>query len=112
MGRYCRHKKPKTATDIVAHFQRRCMERIGFILKQRVLKELKEKKLLSVLEKQSNIKTMYRLRREMYNDGKQMLQKDVIVVYDKARKAFVTTYAYDEWVKNHWQKAADRLTNH
>lgn len=62
--------------------------------------------------KQSNTKTMYQLQREMYDDGKQMLQKDVIVVYDKARKAFMTTYAYDELVKNHWQKEANRLTNH
>ena len=88
MGRYCRHKKPKTAADIVAHFQRRCMDRIGFILKQRVLKDLKEKKLLSVLEKQSNIKTMYRLRREMYNDGKQMLQKDYGLSAEEAAVLF------------------------
>ena len=53
-----------------------------------------------MLEKQSNTRNIYRLRKDVYN-GKQMLQYDVILVYDKTRQAFVTTWRYDEWLDKH-----------
>lgn len=86
-------KPKKTADDLVKHFQKRCLERIGIILNQRILKTLLAKKKLIAIEKQSNIKTKFRLKKELYN-GKQMLQFDVMLVYDKTRHAFVTTWKY------------------
>lgn len=94
--RYCnrpywkKHPK-KTAEDIVAHFQKRCHERIGIILNQRLLKQMRADNLLIKVEKQSNIKTKFLLKKEAWN-GKQLLQFDVIVVYDKARHQFVTVW--------------------
>ena len=35
-----RRKRCKTHSDIVAHFQKRCLERIGIILNKRILKSL------------------------------------------------------------------------
>ena len=95
-----RRCKPKTREDEIIHFQKRCLERIGIILSQRTLKELKEAKKLLLLEKQSNTRNIYRLRKDVYN-GKQMLQYDVVLVYDKTRQAFVTTWRYDEWLDKH-----------
>ena len=98
--RYCNrtkwHKRtPKTTEDIVAHFQKRCLERIGIILNQRLLKEMKDEGKLLKIEKQSLIKTKYLLRKEDWN-GKELLQFDVVLVYDKARHAFVTTWKYEQ----------------
>lgn len=90
---YLHKKKAKTHEDIVAHFQKRCLERLGIVLNQRVLKEMLAAKKLVFLQKQSNTKTHFRVRRELYA-GKQMLQFDVVVVYDKLRHAFVTTWKY------------------
>lgn len=95
-----KHPK-KTATDIVAHFQKRCEERIGIILNQRLLKGLMSEGKLQKLEKQSNIKTKFLLKKEVWN-GRQLLQFDVVVVYDKARHAFVTTWKAQE--QNEMQK--------
>ena len=33
------HKKAKIANNLVDHFQKRCMERVGHIVSQRTLKE-------------------------------------------------------------------------
>ena len=88
-----RSKPKKTADDLVKHFQKRCLERIGIILNQRILQTLLAEKKLIAIEKQSNTKTKFRLKKELYN-GKQMLQFDVMLVYDKTRHAFVTTWKY------------------
>ena len=84
-------KHCKTHDDIIAHFQKRCLERIGIILNQRILKDLLVKNELKRLCSQSNTKTHFLLRKEQYN-GKQMLQFDVVLIYDKLRHGFVTTY--------------------
>lgn len=89
-----KHKKKKTADDIVAHFQKRCRERIGIILNQRTLKNLMAEHKLKTIEKQSHTKTKFLLLKEDWN-GKEMLQFDVIVVYDKLRHEFVTTWKYE-----------------
>ena len=97
--RYCNriHRLPKKAAkshdDIVAHFQKRCLERIGIVLNQRELKQLAAENKLECIRKQSNSKTHFRLRKEQYN-GKQLLQFDVELVYDKLRGAFVTVWKY------------------
>lgn len=92
-GQFYRHREAKTADDIVQHFQKRCMERIGIILNQRVLKQLMQDRKLVKVERQSLTKTKFRLPKEHYN-GKQMLQFDVLLVYDKTRHAFVTVWKY------------------
>jgi len=93
-----RHKRCKTHDDIVAHFQKRCLERIGIILNQRILKNLLVDNKLRRLYSQSNTKTHFLLKKEQYN-GKQLLQFDVVIIYDKLRHGFVTTYKYDEQYK-------------
>lgn len=87
-----KHKK-KTHNDIIAHFQKRCLERIGIILNQRILKDLLQNHHLKRLCRESNTKTHFLLKREQYN-GKQMLQFDVVLIYDKLRHGFVTTYPF------------------
>ena len=89
-----RRKRCKTHSDIIEHFQKRCLQRIGIILNQRILKDLMVSNELKRLYSQSNTKTHFLLKKEQYN-GKQMLQFDVVLIYDKLRHAFVTTYRYD-----------------
>ena len=89
-----RRKQRKTHDDIVAHFQKRCLERIGIILSQRVLKDLLGNGKLKKLYAQSNTKTHFLLKKELYN-GKEMLQFDVVLIYDKLRHGFVTTYPFE-----------------
>ena len=88
-----KHKRCKTHNDIVTHFQKRCLERIGIILNQRTLKGLLQEHKLKKLYAQSNTKTHFLLKKEIYN-GKQMLQFDVVLIYDKLRHGFVTTYSF------------------
>ena len=83
-----RKKQKKTHDDLVAHFQKRCMERWGFILSQRFLKEEMAAHRLRLHSKQSNTRTRF-----IYpvKDGRNM-----VVVYDKVRHAFVTALYLDE----------------
>lgn len=90
-----RCKRCKTHDDIVAHFQKRCLERIGVILNQKILKDLLAKHQLKKLCSQSNTKTHFLLKKEQYN-GKLMLQFDVVLIYDKLRHGFVTTYKFED----------------
>lgn len=89
-----RRKRCKTHDAVVAHFQKRCLERIGVILNQRMLKDLLVNNQLKKLYSQSNTKTHFLLKKEQYN-GKNMLQFDVVLIYDKLRHAFVTTYKFE-----------------
>ena len=89
-----RRKRCKTHDDIVAHFQKRCLERIGVILNQRTLRDLLINNKLKKLHSQSNTKTHFLLKKEQYN-GKNMLQFDVVLIYDKLRHGFVTTYPFE-----------------
>lgn len=98
-----KHKKAKTSEDLVKHFQKRCIERIGIILNQRKLKDLMINHKMRCIDKLSNTRTMFHLKKEDWNSS-DMLQKDVVVIYDKPRHSFVTTYSYEDWVNNHWSK--------
>lgn len=99
-----RRKRCKTHGDIVVHFQKRCLERIGIILNQKILKSLCTENKLRPLYAQSHTKTHFLLGKEQYN-GAQMLQFDVVVIYDKLRHGFVTTYRYD---RQQYSKPAKR----
>lgn len=87
-----RRQKPKTHEDCVEHFQKRCMERIGYILHQRFLKEEMRLGHLKVHSKQSNSRTRFLLPRKY--------GRDLVVVYDKLRHAFVTILYLDEMKGN------------
>lgn len=90
---FYKKQAPKTSGDLIQHFQKRCMERIGIILNQRILKQLMQDRKMIVVERQSNTKTKFRLPKENYN-GKQMLQFDVLLVYNKKLHSFVTVWKY------------------
>lgn len=83
-----RRKKPKTHDDCVQHFQKRCLERIGYILNQRFLKEEMHLGHLKLHSRQSNSRTRFLLPRKY--------GRDLVVVYDKLRHAFVTILYLDE----------------
>ena len=84
-----RHKKAKTADDLVAHFQKRCIERIGHLVKQRTLKDGMSNGFLKALGKRSNIRTYWKM---------DLQTGSYVVVYDKLRHAFVTVMHYTEWM--------------
>ena len=86
-----RHKKAKTATDLVIHFQKRCIERIGHLIKQKTLKDGMANGFLRSLGSQSNTRTFWKL---------DLQTGSYVVVYDKLRHAFVTVMHYDEWMAN------------
>lgn len=86
-----RHKKAKTAGDLVAHFQKRCIERVGHLIKQKTLKEGMSNGFLRPLEKQSNTRTNWKM---------DLQTGSYVVVYDKLRHTFVTVMHYDEWMAN------------
>lgn len=88
-----RHKKKKTAEDLVKHFQKRCMERVGYILTQKFLKEEIKNHRLPVLQKQSNSRTLYRLYRKY--------SEDLVLVYNNDLHTFVTVMLYNSWRKQH-----------
>lgn len=75
-------RKAKTKGDVVAHFQMRCRERLGYIVTQKELKEALAAHRLRIHSRQSNTKTRYFWKGR---DG-----REVVVVYDKLRHAFVT----------------------
>lgn len=83
-----RRKQPKSHNDCVAHFQKRCMERLGYLLHQRFLKEEMRLGHLKVYYRKSNNRTLFRLPRKY--------GRDLVVVYDKMRHAFVTILFLDE----------------
>lgn len=83
-----RKPPPKTHDDCVQHFQKRCLERLGYILHQRFLKEEKNAGRLRVHSVQSHNRVRYILPRKY--------GRDVVVVYDKNRQAFVTVLFLDE----------------
>ena len=85
------HKKAKTANNLVDHFQKRCIERVGHIVSQRTLKEGMSNGFLKPLDKQSNTRTRWKMN---------LQTGSYVVVYDKLRHAFVTIMHYDEWMAN------------
>ena len=79
----------KTHEALVEHFQKRCRERIGYIITQSFLKEEMLANRLGVVRKTSNNRTVFRLYRKY--------DSDYIVVYDSRRHAFVTIYKASEY---------------
>ena len=88
-----RHKKKKTAEDLVKHFQKRCIERVGYILTQKFLKEEMKNRRLPVLQKQSNSRTLFRLNRKY--------SEDLVLVYNNSLHTFVTVMGYNKWREDH-----------
>ena len=82
------HKKAKTAKDLDGHFRKRCIERIGYAIEQKKLKEGMSNGFLKPLGKQSCTKTFWKMDLEAGS---------YVVVYDKLRHAFVTVMHYDGW---------------
>lgn len=91
MRHYKRHQKAKTAKDLVDHFQKRCIERIGHLVKQRILKDGMSNGFLKALGKQSNNRTYWKM---------DLQTGSYVVVYDKLRHSFVTVMHYAEWMAN------------
>ena len=98
---HIRHKRKqkKSSEDIVAHFQRRCMERLGFVIRQRDLKDAilnLSSGLVVPVWKQSNSKMHFKLSDAFlvkygYCKGSEI---DVVAVYDNLRHNFVTVLLY------------------
>ena len=88
-----KHKSKKTAEDLVKHFQKRCMERVGYILTQKFLKDEMNNHRLYVLQKQSNSRTLFRLNRKY--------SEDLVLVYNNDLHAFVTVMGYNKWREEH-----------
>lgn len=82
-----RKRDAKTHDDCVEHFQKRCMERLGYILHQKFLKEELAAGRLRRHSVQSDNRIRYILRRKF--------GRDLVVVYDKRRNAFVTVMFLD-----------------
>ena len=88
-------KKKKTHDDLVRHFQLRCKERLGYVLTQKFLKEELANRRLPFHSKQSNTRTRYILPRKW--------GRDLVVVYDKIRHAFVTVLFLYEMGKHDFE---------
>ena len=88
-----RNKKRKTAEDLIKHFQKRCMERVGYILTQKFLEEEMKNHRLPVLQKQSNSRTLFRLNRKY--------SEDMVLVYNNSLHAFVIVMGYNKWREEH-----------
>lgn len=67
-----------------SHFNTRCLERLGSTCKQKDLRRLLREGKLEFVERQSNRVTVWR-------------KDDVVFVYDKNRKTFVTALPYSTW---------------
>lgn len=84
-----RHQSAKTAKKLVDHFQKRCLSRVGHLIRQRTLKEGMSNGFLRFICKQSNIRTYWKM---------DLQTGSYVVVYDKLRHTFVTIMHYDEWM--------------
>ena len=84
-----RHKKAKTADDLINHFQKRCLERVGHTIKQRILKDGMTNGFLRNLGYGTNSRSNWKL---------DLQTGSYVVVYDKIRHTFVTIMFYDEWM--------------
>jgi hypothetical protein len=84
-----KYRKAKTADDLIKHFQKRCLERVGHTIKQRILKEGMSNGFLKPLGYKTNSRSNWKL---------DLQTGSYVVVYDKIRHAFVTIMFYDEWI--------------
>ena len=69
------------------------MERVGYILTQKFLKEEMKNHRLPVLQKQSNSRTLFRLNRKY--------SEDLVLVYNNNLHTFVTVMGYNKWREEH-----------
>ena len=88
-----KHKSKKTAEDLFKHLQKRCMERVGYILAHKFLKDEMNNHRLPVLQKQSNSRTLFRLNRKY--------SEDLVLVYNNNLHAFVNVMGYNKWREEH-----------
>ena len=91
MRHFKRHQSTKTAKKLVDHFQKRCLSRVGHLIRQRTLKEGMSNGFLRFIDKQSNTRTYWKM---------DLQTGSYVVVYDKLRHTFVTIMHYDEWMAN------------
>lgn len=85
----------KTKFNVVSHFKTRCIERIGIILGQNELKdELFVHKNGKSKYHQSNTKTHFVLSEKFLKERGISTDKEVAVIYDKLRHAFVTVITF------------------
>lgn len=75
----------------VQHFQKRCIERAGYIISQRTLKEMLAKHELPFIERQSKRISVFKLPRK--------LSDPFVVVYDSLRHKFVTIMYWKEFME-------------
>ena len=80
-------KKKKKSADVIRHFNRRCMERIGMLLSQKELKNRMLKHELSVVMRESNERTHFLVPKDMLPNWH---KNEMVAVYDKRRHDFVT----------------------
>ena len=96
MGQYRRRfnkkKDPKTREIVISHFQKRCIQRLGVILKQRDLKlAMNNPELMVPILRQSNTKTHFKISSTFLKTlGIDIENSEIVLVYDKARHNFVT----------------------
>ena len=69
------------------------MERVGYILSQKFLKDEMKNHRLPVLQRQSNSRTLFRLNRKY--------SEDLVLVYNNDLHAFVTVMGYNKWREEH-----------
>lgn len=80
-------KKKKKSADVMRHFNRRCMERIGMLLSQKELKNRMLKHELSVVMRESNERTHFLVPQDLLPKWH---TREMVAVYDKKRHCFVT----------------------
>ena len=97
MRHFKKHRKSKSHFDIVQHFQTRCLERLGKVLRQKDLKECMDRHTLVYVGRQSCNKTHWEIPRQLLEVWGVKVEEgmDVVVVYDKMRNGFVTVLTYD-----------------
>ena len=86
-----RSKVPTKAENEVAHFQKRCIERVGYIISQRTLKEMLATNELKFIERQSKRITAFKLIRQTSDP--------FVVIYDSVRHKFVTILYWKEFMQ-------------
>lgn len=103
-----KHRKSKSHFDIVQHFQSRCLERLGKVLKQKDLKGCIDRHTLVYVGRQSCNKTHWEIPHQLLKAWEVKVEEgtDVIVVYDKMRNGFVTVLTY-----NHNAGFQDKVSN-
>lgn len=89
-----RSKVPTKSDNEVAHFQKRCIERVGYIISQRTLKEMLANRELKFIEKQSNRITAFKLPRQTSDP--------FVVIYDNIRHKFVTILYWKEFMEKRY----------